>query len=106
MHRQLCGSPKNMEIDHINGNRLDNRRANLRVVTRQQNQWNAKGKKNSTSSYKGVWLRKRSGKWESAINTGSGQKYLGSFLSEEEAALAYNEAAKKYHGEYARLNRI
>lgn len=106
MHRFLCGDPENMEIDHINGNRLDNRRSNLRIVTKQQNQWNASGKRNSSSRHKGVWFHKRSGKWESAITINGKQKYLGSFISEDSAALAYNQAAKVIHGVYARLNRI
>lgn len=90
-----------MFSDHINGNKLDNRRCNLRICTPHQNNLN---RPNVTGKYKGVYWCKRLKKWMAQIMIGERNKYVGSFPNEEEAAFAYNEAAKKYHGEFARLN--
>lgn len=104
MHRQIMNPPKNMEIDHINGNELDNRKENLRFANRRQNQLNAKPHKGSISGYKGVYLKKLNTekKWVVYIQ----QKYIGSFVNKINAAKAYNQAAIKYFGEFARLNTI
>ena len=90
-------------VDHIDGNVLNAQRCNLRMVTNQQNQMNRKHITGS-SKYKGVhWFRN---KWKAAIKTNTKTMYLGSFHVEEEAALAYNEAAIKYFGEFAHINSI
>ncbi len=103
MHRLIL--PGKM-IDHKNGNELDNRKCNLRECTRAENSYNQKGQKNSTSKYKGVhWIKKR-GIWHACIINGLSTTFLGSFRNEEDAAKAYNEAAIKYFGEFARLNII
>jgi hypothetical protein len=78
------------EIDHINGNRYDNRICNLRSVTRQQNQWNRK-------TAKGYTWHKNNKKWESAIKVNKKRIYLGSFNTEEEARNAYLQAKEIYH---------
>jgi hypothetical protein len=103
MHRQLCEGP---EVDHINGDGLDNRRSNLRPCTRSQNMANRGRQRNNTSGYKGV---SRSGrKWCARIyapNPNGGRSRaltLGRFDSPEEAHAAYCEAAKRLHGEFAR----
>ena len=97
--------------DHINRNRLDNRRANLRLCTYAQSARNVSkqashnGRKCS-SKYKGVTLRKKSGLWMARIDKDYEQYHLGYFENEEDAARAYNEAAIELHGEFASLNEI
>lgn len=92
-------------IDHINGDGLDNRRENLRVCSCAQNAQNKmKGTTRTFSSkYKGVTIHKK-GRWQSGIYVNKKHVFLGLFVSEKDAALAYDVAAKKYFGEYARPN--
>ena len=108
MHRLILNAPKEMETDHINHNGLDNRRSNLRFATNQQNSFNQKinKKKSSSSEYKGVSWNKRDKKWYAQIYIDYKLHYLGYFDDEQDAALAYNEAAKKLFGEYACLNLV
>jgi len=92
------------QIDHINGDRLDNRISNLREVTHKQNTWNRKPRKTS-SHYKGICWFKRDSKWRVSINGLDGKKlYLGMYVDEIAAAKAYDCAARILHGEYARTN--
>lgn len=100
MHHGGC--PEN--IDHINGNRSDNRINNLRPATTVQNGGNRKKQKNTTSQYKGVSWCQRLQSWKSGIYPGNKLKHLGYFSVEKEAAKAYDRAALKYFGEYAKLN--
>ena len=107
MHREIMGHPKNMYIDHINHNGLDNRRANLRLATPKQNAWNNLPRKgNYSSKYKGVSWHKRDRKWYAKIVIHGKAKHLGGFNDEKAAAAAYNSAAKKLFGEFACLNKI
>jgi len=109
IHRAILGLNygDKRQGDHIDGNGLDNRRTNLRIVTSKQNQWNMRIPKNNTSGYKGVTYHAESGKWRARISFGNKQsESLGLFTSKENAALAWNKAALKYRGEYARLNRV
>lgn len=95
------------EVDHINGNGLDNRRENLRLASHAQNLKNLKVPVNSTTGYKGVSYRKDKRKFEAYIKFDKQpRKRLGYFRTAVDGAKAYNEAAKKYHGEFARLNEI
>jgi len=103
MHRRLISVPSPLVIDHINGNGLDNRKANLRPATVAQNAQNA-GKRKNRSGYKGVWFAKEKRRWRAAIWHNNSRKYLGCFKSPPEAAKAYDNAAKKYHKEFAVLN--
>lgn len=101
LHRFLLSAGKK-EIDHINGNRLDNRKKNLRRVFRKQNVWNSKKWKNKTSS-KGVDFTRN--KWRARIGKNWKSIHLGYFKTEKEARKAYIKAAKEFHGEYASWKR-
>ena len=104
MHRQILDAPFGMLVDHINGNRLDNRRENLRLCNITESAWNCSGNAKSTSRYKGVCWNKHSGKWQAAIRVKPRLIYLGLFESEKEAAHIYDNAARKHHRKFARLN--
>jgi len=106
MHRQIMNATKGQELDHINGDRSDNRKSNLRFVTRQQNAFNQKSSKNSSSQYRGVSIIRKYNKWISKIRVNNKLIYLGKFNTEEEAANVYNIKAKEVYGEYARLNEV
>lgn len=100
MHRMIIEAAEAEVVDHINGNRLDNRKGNLRICTHKQNTMNVATK--SKLGVKGVF---KSGKnWAARIRVDGKIIYLGSHLSKEKAAFIYDQAAKKYFGEFARLN--
>lgn len=102
MHRLILNAPEGSQVDHINGNKLDNRRSNLRLATASQNRAN-KGKiVNNTSGYKGVSLSGK--KWAADIAMNKVKVRLGRFDTPEEAAKAYDQAARELHGEFARPN--
>jgi len=105
MHRQIAEPPKNLLVDHINHNGLDNRRANLRIATHSQNLANRKKTTRKTlSKYKGLEFDKTTNKFKARISINSKTIYLGSFKSESDAAKAYDKAAIKYHKQFACLN--
>lgn len=101
MHRVILESP---QVDHIDGNRLNNQRSNLRACNHTQNQMNREKSKGLSSLYKGVSWHKQTEKWRARIQTSEGNLYLGLFESEVEAAQVYDEAAKQHFGQFARLN--
>lgn len=106
MHKFIIGCAIGMKADHINGVRIDNRRSNLREATVQQNNFNRSKRQNCTSKYKGVKRVSNSKTWEAYI-TKSGVAYrIGSYKTEEEGAMAYNEKAIELFGSYAKLNVI
>lgn len=91
--------------DHINGDGLDNRRANLREATHAQNMHNSGPQVGNTSGFKGVRRRAhRTKQWEASIRNGGKWHWLGEYETPEDAARAYDEAARTLHGEYARPN--
>jgi hypothetical protein len=112
MHRQITNAPEGMQVDHINGNTLDNRKENLRICTNQQNQMNRGRANNNKSGYKGVCYRKKkkdmineySKPWQARIKHNQKQIYLGMYKTKEEAARAYDKKAIELHGEFAQLN--
>jgi hypothetical protein len=91
-----------LQIDHIDGNRQNNRIENLREVTGSQNNMNSKIRSNNTSGVKGVWWSKEKRKWRSMVKVNHKEIFLGYYTSLEEAAAVVKEAREKYHGEYAR----
>lgn len=92
-------------IDHIDGDPANNRLENLRIATQSQNCANRTSRKGATSKYLGVHRQKKS--WIAQIKPIGGKGYyIGSFKTEEEAAMAYNEEARRVHGEFARLNKV
>jgi hypothetical protein len=111
MHRQIiqslnpepCTLPPNLVVDHINRDGLDNRRANLRLVTKAQNNMNRPAAKGS-SKFKGVHYRRNSKLWHVSIGYNYKRIHLGVFDNQIEAAKAYDTAALKYYGEHAYLN--
>jgi len=106
MHREIINPPDHLLVDHINHNGLDNRKANLRTATYEQNCRNRiyANTKNSSSKYKGVTWHKHTKKWYVRIRHNNKRKTVGLFQNEIDAARAYDEAAKKYHKEFAVLN--
>jgi hypothetical protein len=105
LHREIMKAPAKLLVDHRNGNSLDNRRDNLRLATLSQNACNVRiNKAGCSSRYRGVRWSKVGKRWEAQLGFKRKSIFLGHFDSEEEAARVYDEAAKKYHGEFARLN--
>lgn len=103
MHRLVMNCPKNKYVDHINGDKSDNRISNLRICTIAENNYNKKPY-NKTSKYKGVSWAKDRNKWKSTIKKDGKQILIGSFDSEIEAAIAYNSKATEMFGEFAFIN--
>ena len=101
MHVLLMGRPM---VDHINHNGLDNRRSNLRSATHAQNNANQRPRKGGASQYKGVYLKKKTGKWRARIKVDGRDLHLGYFFDEAAAARAYDAAARQAFGEYAYPN--
>lgn len=105
MHRLLLDIPSGFDTDHRDSDGLNNTRANLRVASRSLNNANSRKRKGTTSKYKGVSWKSDKGKWRAQIRLNR-WFYLGCFVNEIEAALAYNKAALEHFGEFAKLNPI
>lgn len=102
LHRFLTGAPRGFQVDHLNCNGLDNRRANLRVCSQSQNQGNSRRRTDNTSGFKGVSWNKQAGKWQARIRRGGRRVHLGYFTTPEDAHTAYCLAAVEVFGEFAR----
>jgi hypothetical protein len=105
LHRQLMGLARGdkREVDHINGNKLDNRIENLRICTRAENQRNVRMIRSNKSGFKGVAKHQKSERWRAQIQVNKKQIFLGIFDTPEEASAAYVEAAMKYFGQFANI---
>lgn len=109
IHRLIIGVVKGFEVDHINRNKLDNRRSNLRLASRGENSQNKAKAKNTTSKYRGVCYRPKLNKskpWTGYISKNGKRFELGYFDNEVDAAKAYNKKAKELWGEFAYENKI
>lgn len=104
LHRFLMGAGPGEEVDHKNGNGLDNRKSNLRLCSHSQNLLNRHPNRRAASPYKGVGRNTRSGRWTAAIRFQGVRQHLGTFDNEEDAARAYDTEARRRGGEYAYLN--
>jgi hypothetical protein len=102
MSRVILWTPPGLEVDHINGDRLDNRRSNLRRATKAQNKWNAD---NGDPVWRGVRKNTYANTWSASIRVNGVKKYLGSFKTKPEAKAAYDRAALEHHGPFAFSNR-
>jgi len=106
LHRMIMNAPDGVQVDHINGDKLDNRKSNLRLCSNAQNQRNRPIQKNNTSGYKGVvWMSDRN-KWRAQVFLDGKNHIVGCFDSPRDAAIAYNQKALELHGEFAKLNVI
>lgn len=104
MHRTIMGEPKGMVIDHINHNGLDNRRSNLRVCLHKENLRNHTPHAGVTSPFLGVNWEPRYNKWRAQIRVNGKKTHIGHFDNEDDAARAYDAAARIHHSEFANLN--
>ncbi len=106
MHREIICPPHPLVVDHINHSGLDNRKANLRPATKSQNNINKpfKKRKGAHSKYRGVTWQKTINKWQAQIRAKGTHRVIGYYNDEIEAAKAYDEEAKKFHGDFAVLN--
>lgn len=104
MHRVIMEAPPWMLVDHLDGNGLNNTRENLRLCTHQGNSRNGRKRNINTSGYKGVSWHKVTQKWMARIGVDGRSIHLGLHDTATEAALAYDVAALKYHGEFACVN--
>lgn len=104
LHRFILNAPRGRDVDHVNRDRLDCRRENLRPATRSQNMANVPPRPGGHSRYKGVTWRDERKAWRAEIRVNGERRRLGSFATEIEAARAYDRAAHAAWGEYAFLN--
>lgn len=107
MHRHLLGiTDKNVCVDHIDRDSLNNQRSNLRTCTKAENLMNRGVHPRNTSGFKGVTFDPPTKKWRARLMVNRKNLHVGLFNSAEDAALAYNKAAKKHFGEFALLNKV
>lgn len=102
LHREIMSAPSDRVVDHINGDALDNRRCNLRLVTQAENMRNQRLRSDSTSGLKGAHWNKAAKRWSSEIRTKERRIFLGLFDTAEAAHQAYCQASAELHGEFGR----
>ena len=102
LHREVNETPDGVETDHVDRDRLNNVRANLRDATHMQNMWNKPAYKTSKSGAKGVYWCPRTSRWRAEIRARGRRERLGYFLEISDAKKAYAAAARRLHGEFAR----
>lgn len=107
LHREIMAhsgiNAFSRDVDHADGDGLNNLRSNLRIATESQNSYNRRRRSDNTSGFKGVYWRKTKQKWCSTITVDKRRRFLGYFDSAGQAAQAYRSAADELHGEFARL---
>lgn len=101
MHRLIADAPEGIDVDHRDGNGLNNRRKNLRFATTQQNAWNRGKAANNTSGHRGVCFSRKAGKWQAQIHVKNSTIWLGYFDSKIQAAHAFDNKIRELHGEFA-----
>jgi hypothetical protein len=106
MHRYLLGAPEDLEVDHEDGDGLNNQRSNLRLATGAQNSKNRKINANNASGFKGVSWEESRQKWRASLHAAGKSMFLGYFIDPVEAAQAYDAAATAQNGEFARTNEM
>lgn len=104
LHRLLMGFPEGMDVDHRDGNGLNNLRSNLRVATRTQNSLNRDRSSTNSSGYKGVFWNAQRGKWYARLTVSGIGRKRGYFATPEEAAQAYDQLVTAHAAEFGRLN--
>lgn len=105
MHRLIMKTPDNLYTDHINRNRLDNRKSNLRICTPKQNAYNRSIQSNNRSGYIGVVWEARRNKWRAQVKVNGRKKTIGRFIAIKDAISARDSYARDVFGEFASLNR-
>lgn len=105
LHRLIMSACAGDIVDHINGDRNDNRRSNLRLVNKTASNQNRSRRSDSTAPYKGI-TKPKNGRWVAQIQVDKKYIRIGAFDTAEDAARAYDAAAIKHHGEFARINGI
>lgn len=103
LHRYLMRPPEGMDVDHIDGDGMNNRRSNLRVATRHENACNQKIRAANTSGFKGVSFEKFTGRWAASICSNNKYKRIGRFDTVDEAGAAYAEWSRSLHGRFGRI---
>lgn len=103
MHQVIMKTKKGQQVDHKDGDGLNNQKENLRLATSSENHMNRGKQNNNTSGFKGVSWYKASKTWQAQISVKGEHIHLGRYNTKEEAAEIYNKAAKEYHGEFVRI---
>jgi hypothetical protein len=103
LHRTIMGEPDGFEVDHRDGDGLNNRRTNLRIATSSQNKHNQRLNTRNSSGFKGVSWFTRLRKWQARIAVNGKAVYLGSYRCSTAAHFAYAKASRELHGEYGRF---
>lgn len=106
LHRLITNCPEGLTVDHINRDKLDNRKENLRICTKTDNNRNRSKRCDSKNKYRGYAFHNKNKNFIAQISVNGKNIHLGCFKTEEEAAMAYNEAAYIYFGKFANLNKV